>query len=323
VSGLLQYGISWMIEQVKPLRDALDWLAGDAAQIAAHAATWRNVATGLRTNAADLAHYVEVDVATWGGGAGPAYREWSGAQRDALTTLAKAADAMATITQAAGFVIAAVRAMVRDAIAVLVSRLMVYASELIFSGGLASPLVIEQTTTLCAAWSAKIARWLHGLITSLQNLMRHTRDLDHLVGETNKLLAPHDRGPMLDEADAGGVLATPPMYGQPDFTAPLIDPAKITNYAMNPTHEVGKHKYRVINAATGLDVGDALEIERQIRDGVRTGTPIPGKTDEYGQRWAVDVPLHGPKGEITVRTAWIIDTGSTRPRLVTISFPKE
>jgi hypothetical protein len=41
VGALLQYGISWLIEHVKPLSEALDWLAGDPGQIAAHAQTWR------------------------------------------------------------------------------------------------------------------------------------------------------------------------------------------------------------------------------------------------------------------------------------------
>jgi hypothetical protein len=60
--------------------------------------------------------------------------------------------------------------MVRDAIAVLVSRLITYAAEAVFSLGLATPLVIEQVSTLCAAWAARIARWLRGLLASLARL---------------------------------------------------------------------------------------------------------------------------------------------------------
>ena len=90
---------------------------------------------------------------------------------------------------------------------------------------------------------------------------------------------------------------------------------------MNPDHPVGRNKYRVISSATGLDAGDADRIDQQIREGVRDGQPIMGKGDQYGQRWAVDVPLNGPEGTVVVRTAWIIDAGSTVPRLVTISFP--
>ncbi|WP_370518074.1 DUF6883 domain-containing protein [Micromonospora sp. MP36] len=107
----------------------------------------------------------------------------------------------------------------------------------------------------------------------------------------------------------------------PDFRNPEIDSRKITAYAMNPEHPVGKNKYRVINAATGLGPDDAVTIEQQIREGVRQGSPHPGKADQYGQRWSVDVPLTGPAGTIMVRTAWMLEEGSSTPRLVTISFP--
>lgn len=107
----------------------------------------------------------------------------------------------------------------------------------------------------------------------------------------------------------------------PDFRNPEIDQQKIRGYAMNPQHPVGKNKYRVIHAATGLDTADASLVAQQIREGVASGTPIRGKSDQYGQRWAVDLPLSGPAGTITVRTAWILESTSTTPRLVTISFP--
>src|SRR5690349_23671139 len=37
---LVAWGVSWLMEHVKPFKDALDWLAGSADQVAAHAATW-------------------------------------------------------------------------------------------------------------------------------------------------------------------------------------------------------------------------------------------------------------------------------------------
>lgn len=88
---------------------------------------------------------------------------------------------MAAITEGAGFLIAAVRIMVRDAIATVVSRLIVYAAEEVASLGLATPLLIEQVTTLVAAWAAKIARWLRALISSLQRLAARCYELERLL----------------------------------------------------------------------------------------------------------------------------------------------
>jgi hypothetical protein len=218
--------------------------------------------------------------------------------------------------------------MVRDAVATVVSRLIVYAGELIASFGLGTPLVVEQVSTLCASWAAKISRWLKDLIASIRNLMRESDKLARLIellgGKPGHGSKPEGGEPRKgsDPENPTEPTTRPGQPQAPDFTDAEVDPGKIAGYAMNPDHPVGRNKYRVIHSATGLDAGDAARIEEQIREGVRNGTPILGKADEYGQRWAVDVPLTGPNGSIVVRSAWIVDTGQTVPRLTTISFPK-
>jgi hypothetical protein len=190
VGALLQYGVAWLIEHVKPLSQALDWLAGDPARISApssrepsaapkagdparisaHAQTWRNVAAGLRADADALAKAVRWDLTEWTGAASAAYRHHADGRDQTLQTLARASDAMAMITEGAGMLVGTVRLLVRDAIATVVSRLVVYASELAATLGLAAPLVVEQVSTLCASWAARIARLLHSMIASLRRL---------------------------------------------------------------------------------------------------------------------------------------------------------
>ncbi|MEU5873007.1 WXG100 family type VII secretion target [Glycomyces sp. NPDC047369] len=194
VGALLQYGIAWLIEHVKPLSEALDWLAGDPAQITAHAQTWRTVAGSLRDDAAELARAVRNDVAGWGGSAGPAYRAWAAEQHQAITGLAQGADTLAAITEGAAGLVAAVRLLVRDAIATCVSRIIVYAGELLITGGLAAPLVVEQVTTLVASWGARIARLLRGLLASLRRLIPEVRRLADLIEKLKQVLGRLRRG---------------------------------------------------------------------------------------------------------------------------------
>lgn len=106
IGSLLQYGVAWIIEHVKPLSEALDWLSGDPGQIAAHAQTWRNVAVALRDRADDLERAVRWDTDEWTGAAAEAYRTWTEQQKDAVGGLASAAETMAAITEGAGFLIA-------------------------------------------------------------------------------------------------------------------------------------------------------------------------------------------------------------------------
>lgn len=189
IGSLLQYGVAWIIEHVKPLSEALDWLAGDPGQIAAHAQTWRNVASALQDRAADLDRAVRWDTTDWTGKAADAYRTWTGQQRDAVAGLATAAQTMAAITEGAGVLVAGVRMMVRDAIAVLVSRLITYAAEEAFSLGVATPLVVEQVSTLCASWGARIAKWLKALITSLERLRGLAGKMGAAIEALKKLLS--------------------------------------------------------------------------------------------------------------------------------------
>ncbi|MEV0005374.1 WXG100 family type VII secretion target [Micromonospora sp. NPDC050980] len=189
VSALLQYGIAWLIEHVKPLSEALDWLAGDPAEITAHSQTWRNVAASLREDAADLAHAVRTEAAGWIGAAGAGYRTWAHEQQQAITGLAQGAEAMAAITEGAAGLVAAVRLLVRDAVAACVSRLIVYAAELVASAGLATPLVVEQVTTTVASWGARIARLLRGLMASLRRLMPEVRRLGELIEKLKQALS--------------------------------------------------------------------------------------------------------------------------------------
>jgi uncharacterized protein YukE len=202
VGALLQYGISWLIEHVKPLSEALDWLAGDPGQIAAHAQTWRNVASSLRAESDELAKAARLDLTEWQGVAAEAYSRWASDRDQSLQALAKASDTLALITEGAGMLIGAVRIMVRDAVATVVSRLIVYAGELIATAGLATPVVAEQVSTLCASWAARIARWLKSLISSIRNLMREGDKLATLIARLREgLRRSGERPSLLREGD--------------------------------------------------------------------------------------------------------------------------
>ncbi|MEH0935248.1 WXG100-like domain-containing protein [Micromonospora psammae] len=189
---LVSWGVGWLIEHVKPLSDALDWLAGDPDQISAYAATWANVAAAMRSSAADLRLSVVGDLTGWTGDAAAGYRAHVMKEQEALSTLGAGAEAMATITTGAGLVVALVRETVRDLIADFVSVLAVRLWEwLALAGGTlgaATPWVITQVSTLAARWAAKIARLVTGLLNSLRRLAPTLRRLDDILTQLDHLL---------------------------------------------------------------------------------------------------------------------------------------
>ncbi len=214
---LMQYGLSWLMEHIRPLSEALDWLAGDPAQIAAHSQTWRNVAASLRSDVATFGHGAGTGVSGWQGTAATAYETWASHQQTALGGLASAADSMASISDGAAYLIAGVRIMVRDAIATVVSRAIDYAGEEFFSFGLATPWVIEQVSTLVASWSARIGRWMTALGDSVGRLTSMMSRLGEIIEALKKLLR--------DEHTTGG--------GDP-ISPKGHDPAPRSNSAPKP-----------------------------------------------------------------------------------------
>jgi hypothetical protein len=291
VGALLQYGIAWLIEHVKPLSEALDWLAGDPAQIAAHAQTWRNVAGRLHDEADALGRSVRWDVEEWTGAAATAYGAHAGRRAENLRTLGLAAEGMALITEAAGALIGTVRIMVRDAVATVVSRLIVYAGELLATAGLATPLIVEQVATLCAAWGARIARWLKALISSLRDLGTAMRRLGDRVndlkqGRTEASTGNGERSP--DTSPSG----TPPGAGTPPPGPPWPVREGVSGPAQNkqlkppnPRHTVAGARHGEVKPRNSVILrGNEAAVREDIK-GIAAGDAV---WDEQRSRYLIN-----------------------------------
>ena len=63
-SALLANGLGWALEYFEPLREVLDKLAGIPDRVAAHAATWQNMAAELQAMAEDLHGHLAADLPT-------------------------------------------------------------------------------------------------------------------------------------------------------------------------------------------------------------------------------------------------------------------
>jgi hypothetical protein len=97
----------------------------------------------------------------------------------------------------------------------------------------------------------------------------------------------------------------------------LIDPRKVTGYCLSPEHDDGRHKAHLFETLLGLNSKNAELLFSAIENAAATGDAVPGKLDKYGQRYVVDFDFTGPDGTATIRSAWIIRSGESIPRLVT------
>ncbi|HEU5474959.1 MAG TPA: glycohydrolase toxin TNT-related protein [Actinophytocola sp.] len=174
IGTLGQYAVSWLIEQIRPLREALNWLAGDADQIAAYAATWNNVSRSVADTGQQLRTEVETGTSAWHGRAADAYRANTGQQGEHITAAATAAATIGTVTEAVGMLVGAIRGIVRDLVAECISTLLIripqWLAELGLTLGFATPHVVSAAAALIAKWVGRISDVITKLVRSLEKL---------------------------------------------------------------------------------------------------------------------------------------------------------
>jgi hypothetical protein len=101
----------------------------------------------------------------------------------------------------------------------------------------------------------------------------------------------------------------------------IIDQRKVVDYCLSPYHDDGKHKARLFEDLLGLTRDHAVWLLDALREAAVSGEAVLGRIDRHGQRYVIDFDLVGPTGRALVRSAWIVRTGETIPRLVTCYIP--
>jgi hypothetical protein len=95
----------------------------------------------------------------------------------------------------------------------------------------------------------------------------------------------------------------------------VVDMRKLRDYCLNPLHDEGQHKARLFAAAFGMTAKDAQELREILLVAVLDNDAALGRQDKYGQRYIVDYELEWHNRRAIVRSAWIIEEGSTAPKL--------
>lgn len=192
LGSLLAWGVSWLMEHVKPLKEALDWLAGNPDEIAAHAATWRNVSAAGTGAHQQLTDAVRAQTAGWSGESGDAYRDHAAQQLEIIGGITTAAGAISYAVEGSGLLVGLVRGIVRDLIAqfvaTLAARLPQWLAEEGLTLGIGTPVVIGQVAALVAKWVDKIQGFVRALLNSLRRLSGKLNDLTGVLDDLKQAL---------------------------------------------------------------------------------------------------------------------------------------
>ncbi|MEI2689774.1 MAG: DUF6883 domain-containing protein [Anaerolineae bacterium] len=101
----------------------------------------------------------------------------------------------------------------------------------------------------------------------------------------------------------------------PNAEHAIVDIRKLRDYCLNPLHDEGKHKARLFAAAFGMTAKDAQGLREILLVAVLDNDATVGRQDRYGQRYIIDFELEWHNRRAMIRSAWIIEDGSTAPKL--------
>ena len=108
----------------------------------------------------------------------------------------------------------------------------------------------------------------------------------------------------------------------PNALNAIIELSKLTSYVLNKAHDRGEHKAIMFEKELGITAALAPVLQAWLLDAVQHNDAVQGELNEYGQRYVVDFTVPGIRGEVTIRSAWIIEMTVGFPRLVTCYITK-
>jgi hypothetical protein len=101
----------------------------------------------------------------------------------------------------------------------------------------------------------------------------------------------------------------------------VVEPSKVRDYLLSPSHPVGRFK-SVVFFALGYSQSDWTKLRDDLLARASAGEALPGERNQYGQKYTVSGTLTGPNGRTGLfTTVWLLETEASAPRLLT-AYPE-
>lgn len=103
----------------------------------------------------------------------------------------------------------------------------------------------------------------------------------------------------------------------PNAQHAIVDPSKVRDYLLLPTHPIGHFKAVVFNAL-GYTVEDWPLLVKDLMVVARSEPAVAGRPSPYGEKYEVSDKLISPNGRSAkFTTVWLPKSGERIPRFVT------
>ena len=103
----------------------------------------------------------------------------------------------------------------------------------------------------------------------------------------------------------------------PNGDRAVVGIGKLRDYCLSGDHPRGRHKARVFATALGFTSEDAPKLLEMLLTAAAAQEVQVGESNEFGQRYILDIAVVGLAELVTVRSVWIIRPQDDVPYLVT------
>ncbi|MGV9612817.1 hypothetical protein [Nocardia xishanensis] len=169
IVGALLMG--WMLENVEPLRKALDSLTGNPDMVKAYSKSWENIAGVLTQAAATWNTELQKDVSDWAGAAGAAYKTKADAFMADIEAQSSLATSLSKVNAALSDLVEGVRGFAIELMNWLAGVLVEAAAIIICTGGTASFAAVARASTSIAGAGTKMSQMLLELAKEVSNML--------------------------------------------------------------------------------------------------------------------------------------------------------
>ncbi|HEX6684370.1 MAG TPA: hypothetical protein VF062_16325 [Candidatus Limnocylindrales bacterium] len=171
---VISAGVGWLIEYCRPLKEPLDWLAGNVDAIQNNSKTWANIRVRVNEAARQYAEALDQNMAMWQSRAGRAFQNEARTHIEAMQSLSlMAAVGEKGVAILAG-VIALVRNTIRDIIADIIGAIISKAIQA--ATVILAPKALAEIALLIAKVTNKILNVLERLVRTVRRLLGLVED---------------------------------------------------------------------------------------------------------------------------------------------------
>jgi hypothetical protein len=193
LASIVSWGVSWLIDNMDPLKSWFDDFAGDHVAVLALGESWAGVAGDVAAVTEDFRRAVADDMDGMQG-ALVAYAESAGRFADRADGVANACRAAGSAIAWSADVVHVVHDVVRDAISDVVGMIAAALVDLSWSLGAAAPKVAADVARKVAELAARLGPKVAALIDTLDSLTTLLTRADELIGRVGDDFAEMIRG---------------------------------------------------------------------------------------------------------------------------------